>query len=299
MRKGIIKLFGVMVIVAGILSCNRVDDVHITTQVEEKVLESTNAFNGQEVNQSSFAPQTYAVSPSLLAHFRHYCQRNAGPVTSNYPDGEGVVTSGTSQQICCPTSYMMAANCLSSYSGVGYDFSGNFLRYMVDTYTNSRYTYLFTMYQHANTVDNNLFFAIKSGPHPNKTNEPNRAVIKQFMQNALYNDCFVLVSLKASLKNFNVVNNPLLYVKDASNPDLTNYPSYISPNHGGGHVIVIIAIEVDNSGDGIVTYIDPLAKTRANGRSNKRYVRYSTLLNSMKASSSDNASYNAIAIGLN
>lgn len=273
-------------------SCNKRDDDVVNPLMEEKV------DNGNVAGKISYSGgyPIYEVDPSILAYFQHYCQRNAGPKTNDYPNGENIVSSTTSMQICCPTSYMMAANCLSKSRGVSYDFSGNFLKYMVNKYP-SNYKYLFTMYQHANNVDNNLFYALKSGNDPSKTNEYSRESIKGFMQNSLYNNCFVLVSLNANVLNINIVNNQLLYQKNGSNPDLTSSPSYISPNYNSGHVVLIISIEIDASGDGIVTYLDPLAKTKTN-QSNRRYVKYSTLLNSMKSSSSDNNSYNAIAIGL-
>ena len=94
------------------------------------------------------------------------------------------------------------------------------------------------------------------------------------------------------------------------NPDLGTSPLYITSkpeensSNIGGHVIVLIAINTDATGDGVVTYLDPLAKTRSG--SNRRYVKYSLLLDSMAESGTtliDGRNrvnyYDAFSIGLN
>lgn len=94
------------------------------------------------------------------------------------------------------------------------------------------------------------------------------------------------------------------------NPDLGTSPLYITSkpeensSNIGGHVIVLITINTDTTGDGRVTYLDPLAKTR-NG-SNRCYVKYSLLLDSVAESGTtliDGRNrvnyYDAFSIGLN
>lgn len=86
-------------------------------------------------------------------------------------------------------------------------------------------------------------------------------------------------------RNISLIDNEL---DKFMNPDLGTSPLYITSkpeensSNIGGHVIVLIAINTDATGDGIVTYLDPFAKTR-NG-SNRRYVKYSLLLDSMAES---------------
>ena len=94
------------------------------------------------------------------------------------------------------------------------------------------------------------------------------------------------------------------------NPDLGASPLYITSkpeensSNIGGHVFVLITINTDATGDGIVTYLDHLAKTR-NG-SNRCYVKYSFLLDIMALSGTSIIDgrnrviyYDAFSIGLN
>ena len=89
-----------------------------------------------------------------------------------------------------------------------------------------------------------------------------------------------------------------LFSSDPSiNPDVSSGNSLYINTTGGGHVILIIGITVKQEwgNDGIVCYIDPLAIDHY--PSNRRYVRYSKLLNSIESAEGNN--YKFITVGLN
>ena len=144
------------------------------------------------------------------------------------------------------------------------------------------------------------------------------------MQNALANDKFVIVGVNM-YGSWSRVNNSNLYLNSSSNPDLSptaeTSSTYITTNKYGlyqkststtscrgvnlvttsgvyGHIIVIIKITVNNiDGTGIVEYIDPMADSKPYGVSNRRYMSYTRLLESMKINGCYNA-YDAISVGL-
>lgn len=95
-----------------------------------------------------------------------------------------------------------------------------------------------------------------------------------------------------------MVNDYRLFSSDPSiNPDVSSGNSLYINTTGGGHVILIIGITVKQEwgNDGIVCYIDPLAIDHY--PSNRRYVRYSKLLNSIESAEGNN--YKFITVGLN
>ena len=295
----------IMVVMVGSIftSCDNDDEYPMPSQISKV---------NQSFDRDSVAPTTraanssYKISESILSYFVHYCQRNAGPVKPGYPNAEGLVSLSVSQGLCCPDSYMMAAACLAHYKdgyATSYNTTGSKLVGIINAISGKTYQYLYVMANYANNRDASFLVAAKSGDKPgDETIQYSRSKIKTFMENALANNKFVIVNVNAKIYNYNTVNNSSLYLNNSSNPDLGSSPSYISTNNEGstvgGHVILIIGIETNHTGDGVVTYIDPLAITRSNGLSNRRYVKYSTLLNSMKISGSDDDAYDAISVGL-
>lgn len=255
-------------------------------------------------NSSISGNQTiYEVAPTIVANFQHYCQRNAGPASATYPNGTGNLTDDQSRRACGPTAYMMAANCIAKYINpyTGYSASGTKLAEIVSKTGVS--TYLTDLVNYANNYDNSFLIGVYNGPQ-----KTNRALSKQFIETALANNKFIITAVNARTYDYYTVNNSNYYYNNSSNPDLnasgdvasgTN-KNYITTNTSngttiGGHIILIIRIVVNNNdGTGIVEYIDPLAITKPTGISNRRYVSYTRLLNSMVANGSPN--YDAISI---
>ena len=288
-------------------SCTNDDDDFPVTAHETQL--------DQALDQDSVAPMTraanssYKISESRLAYFVHYCQKNAGPQTTNYPDGEGLVSSSVASTYCCPDSYMMAAACLAHYKdgySTSYNATGTKLVGIAsgaNSYYPYNYEYLLCLYNYCNGNDYSFLNATKTGSSSTSTHESSRSATKTFIENALSNNRFVMVNVNVYGSYDNVNATKYYSTSSSTNNDLTTSPTYITSNDEStsgvyGHIILIIGIETNSTGDGIVTYIDPLAKTRSGGASNRRYVRYSNLLNSVLYAG-NNSNYDAISIGLN
>lgn len=299
--------FGTLMIMVGTFtSCDQNEDLNQVPQTETVVVDTSYV-----QTRVMAIPQKYAIDEAILQYFQHYCQRNAGTPTKTYPNAESAMSSDKSQSVCCPTSYMMAASCLARYKGLSYGFGGAKVESLTQDHKNlvtasdgtqtSAYKFLFTMADHANSQDGSFLRGYKSGDSPrDQTRQKSREKIKKFMESSLQQNRFVLVNVNCYLTSVSVVNDSRLYQNSLSNPDRTNSPYYITVQDESkklklGHVILIISIETNQTGDGVVAYIDPLAKSKS--PSNRKYVKYSTLLNSMKISGS-NDYYDAIAIGL-
>lgn len=149
--------------------------------------------------------------------------------------------------------------------------------------------------RYANTTDGSFITS------STKLSCSNRSNIKDFIETSLANNKFVMMNINASIYSYSTVNNNLLYQNSSNNPDVSYGNSlYISesdetPNSIGAHIILIIRIDKDINGNGIVQYIDPLAITRSS--SNRKHVLYSKLLNSNQISG-NNSYYDAISVGL-
>lgn len=251
------------------------------------------------------ANSSYAISGDILAHFRHYCQRDAGHSKRGYPNAEGAISDADAGAACCPTSYMMVSACLAQYKGYlpeVFAVSGARLGRIISG--EPEYRYLSKMADYCSSKDRN-FLSVET-----KFKESDRGTIKNFLESSLSRNRFVIVNVNAHTYQIKTVNDSRLFENSSRNPDLGYSPLYITSkpeennSNIGGHVIVLIAINTDATGDGIVTYLDPLAKTR-NG-SNRRYVKYSLLLDSMAESGTtliDGRNrvnyYDAFSIGLN
>lgn len=269
-------------------------------------VQSTEVESSLQSIDTRAANSSYAISGDILDHFRHYCQRDTGHSKKGYPNAEGAISDADAGTACCPTSYMMVLACLAQYK-----------RYLPEVFAVSgarlgriisgepEYRYLSKMADYCSSKDRN-FLSVET-----KFTEFDRAKIKNFLESSLSRNRFVIVNVNAHTYQIKTVNDSRLFENSSRNPDLGSPPLYISAESEegsrsvGGHVIVLIAINTDATGDGVVTYIDPLANTR-NG-SNRRYVKYSLLLNSMLVSGSvqydkkDKISkncYDAFSIGL-
>lgn len=275
-----------------------------TTQKEDILLSKSVSTSGGKT--------IYELRPAWLGLFQHYCQRNAGPVSSSYPNAEGIMTSTDAQKACGPTSVMMAAACLSKncVPARTYPVNGTKLQSIYNTvksYVGSGSITLASLVWYVNNYESHLTASSIATTSRSATN--------QFIKDALQADKFVIVSVNGYLNDINVVNNPNLYVNSSSNPDLVSQGNVTSSSSGNarnyisdanesstgpaGHIIVVLRLVIDNNtGSGVVEYIDPLAKPRPNGQSNKRYVSFTRLLNSMKLNGVNDSVYDAISIAM-
>lgn len=261
----------------------------------------------------------YEVDPAIMTYFQHYCQKNAGPVTSNYPFAEGIITANAAGKCCGATSYMMAAGCVAKYldPNTAYAVNGAKLSNLIGAMQTTIDLTKPLIYGRQNDAsflrveDNFGYYASVSNPASPKVSS-DRTLTKNFMQQALANDKFIVAAVNV-YGNITIVNDSKFY-DPANNPDLNptgtvttgankNYMTDRDESvYGvGGHIIVIVKITVNLSdGTGVVEYIDPLAKPRfdvnGNPLSNRRYVSYTRLLNSMSSNGSS-SNYDVISIG--
>jgi len=258
--------------------------------------------NEAQLKSASSSKTTYGIDSDILEYFQHYCQRNAGPVLPNYPDATGDITKDQSMAACGPTSYMMVSFCIANYINQERicNVSGSKLARIIKKTGVS--TNLKKLQKYGNGYDGTFLEVIY-----NDEQSSSRSATKKFIQNALNENRFVIVGINANTHNYNVVNSDNLYYKTSKNTDLNDSGSkssnYISIKEEAGnihgHIIIITKIIIDNDiGTGIVEYIDPLSQTRESSSytSNRRYVSYSRLLNSMSVNGSS-ANYDAISIG--
>jgi hypothetical protein len=206
----------------------------------------------------------------------------------------------------------MSAYCLAKYKEPNtlYQCNGTKLSSLYNIIASSGIVTVNHLSSYANNYDNSFLIGNNCNVAPNNSSDP-RAAIKTFMQNSLTYNKFVIVGVNMYGTVFNTVNNVNLYSStNGINPDLNssgeiingtnrNYISTADENSSvGGHIIVIIKITVSSlDGTGVVEYIDPLAKTRPTGLSNRRYVSYTRLLDAMKMNGA-NTQYDAVSIGL-
>jgi hypothetical protein len=223
----------------------------------------------------------YGLDDNILSCFQHYYQG-----VTNY---------------CCPSSYMMAEGCLLRLKNGwnSYEVSSTKLHEIINN-SEGHYSILTTMENYCNTNNRNILFADFYQPDDNLSNE-RRVKMKTFLLNSLSSNKFVMVNVNI-MNNANIVNDNCYYQKEG-NPDLYGGSGYIRTENEGskvdkvevvGHVILLIGITTGENHDGIVTYIDPLAHTRT--VSNRRYVKFSTLLNSMRIAGT-NGIYSALSVG--
>lgn len=255
-----------------------------------------------QLKSASSSKTVYGIDSDVLEYFQHYCQRNAGPALYNYPDATGNIEKTQSMAACGPTSYMMASYCIANYINQERicNVSGSKLARIIKKTGVS--TYLTDLEIYANNYDGSFLEAIY-----NKREKKSRSSTKNFIQNALDENKFVIVAINANTQSYDVVNSSNLYYNSSKNPDLNDSGSkssnYISIKEEGGsihgHIIIITKVTIDNDiGTGIVEYIDPLSKTKSSSsyKSNRRYVSYTRLLNSMSVNGGS-AYYDALSVG--
>lgn len=143
--------------------------------------------------------------------------------------------------------------------------------------------------------------------------------MKVFLETALDQNMLILVAIRSDVGNYQKINE---FTKDDNltlpdqqhNKDVAfggDYYFKTTPSTSGGHIILLTGINIWNTGNGVVTYLDPLAQSRTDLPNkfenrvyaltgsyvnNARYVLYSKLLNSMLANGAD-GNYSAVAVG--
>lgn len=267
----------------------------------ENVTSPEDTMNTPSILKSSSGTSFY-INESILQHFVHYCQRQAGPVSlPNYPNAEAKLSLSDATSACCATSYMMAAACLAHYkdgSSSQYNATGTKLAGIVSGFKSisaSDWTSIRTARSYCNSTSYDGGWLVGTYLTPTL----DRATAKTRLETYLSSNKFVLVPVSAYTTDYATVNQDVLFQNTSSNPDLSSTASslnYIKTSGGNGHVILVIRIDKnDNSSEGgVVTYIDPLSTTRS--PSNRKYVSYKRFLDSMLAN--NNQSYPMTAIAL-
>lgn len=195
---------------------------------------------------------------------------------------------------CNYYSYVMAASTLAHYldgdktqynvtstkiTSVGNDVNSDYMYKMVEYAKGHDYTFIKAKY----ITDNNA--AVKD-----------EAEFETFIQNALKDNCIVIVNMRG---NYDNASDSKLYSDDPSvNPDLGNSPIYMNGDKSEiGHIFPIVSIKVNpKTGDGIVGYFDSCAEHKE-GKNNVKYVSYSNLKKAV-LSASLAGGYNAYYVGL-
>lgn len=261
-------------------------------------VENIPAENNSTLKSSSGT--SFYISESILQYFVHYCQRQAGPISTNYPNAEGIISLSDATGACCPTSYMMAAACLAHYkdgSATQYNATGAKLSGVITgfkTFT-SGWKSIITARNYCNSTSYDGGWL--KGTYLNFSNSQ-RSSAKAQLETWLANNKFIMVPLSVYTSSYTIVNQNVLFQNTSTNPDLsstTSSSNYVRTSGGSGHVVLVIRIDKDenSSEGGIVTYIDPLSTTRST--SNRKYVSYKRFLDSMIA---NNGSYPMTAIEL-
>lgn len=265
---------------------------------DENIIDGSVSGSEMMKTSTSGTQTIYEVDPVILGNFQHYCQLNAP-----YP------VNGSSA--CGPTSYMMSAYCIAKWinSNTSYTCSGSKLSNIVSV--TGTPTTLTQLESYAINYDSS--FIKKESLYTS-----NRSTMNQFIKDQLTNNRFVIVAVNM-YGSSSRVNNSNLYLNSSSNPDLEatseSTSTYITTKYGiyqktnncrgtilttssgvYGHIIVLIRLVTNSDGTGTVEYIDPIASTKPSGVSNRKYVSFTRLLNSMSINGCSN-NYDALAIG--
>jgi len=194
---------------------------------------------------------------------------------------------------------MMAANCISLYKGLSYGANATKQQQIFNVVgANAN---LYQLWAYGNNYNASFLRARLLAV------TYSRETLKSWIENYLAENSFIIVGVNAYVTNAsNLVHNNEYYSTSSSvNPDVdgsTLPQKYIvsqaigtsSNGYGvGGHVIIITGLNKNNpAGTGMITYIDPISK--GHSPSNRKYVSYTRLLDSIIANSS--GGYRVLAI---
>jgi hypothetical protein len=297
------KIFTLVVLVLGIMTTTLTScDNDETFTAPTSGVEDPKGSNARITPLGNYT--MYEVDPTIMAYFQHF-----------YQQGSGTGTIGG--HACGPASYMMGAYCLAGYKDRPYP-----TQYAINA---GKQSYIYTEIKKNNgnnpikTTDltafgNNVKYDGNWISCEDK-NTSDRADMKTFIQQALTNNKFVVVAINAYDFDPKYPKNANLYNSDPSNYDLSatgevstgsynwNYISTLdeSPENStnkliGGHIIIIVRLRVNLDGTGVIEYVDPLAPNH--NPSNRKFVSYTRLLNSMAMNGIYDTQYDAMSIGL-
>lgn len=269
-------------ILLSIASCDRKDDVVQVAQNQFFVTGGgANARSAGIVNGFSI----YEISPTIMGYFNHYCQKDFSsssiPNLNNYG--------------CGPVSYTMATRCIQAYKGgLLNPSSWSDKAKQVATIAGCPMG-IANLPSYVNSYDFNNYinYVTQFGLTSNED-------MKNFIQNSLYNDAFVLCPVNAYLVGATYiangatvqrVNNPIFFSADPNvNPDLSTVENsssnYISQSDEGGkvdgHFVLVTRLYRANSSpdNSYVEYIDPIAQEHS--PSNRRYCNLARFVQAMK-----------------
>lgn len=298
-------------------SCSNDDDLLLAGDSQTESVSSLAQDSVKAVTRSMTTSdhELWLSTRNLLTH---YCQRKAGHIDTGYPYAEGAITTALSKTVCLPTCYMMAAHALGDLYGYSFALTGTH----VGTITSQLGVY----YKSLSNLKNKIISGSIDGTNfltCERLSTTNRSEMKSFIENCLDRNFPVLVAVRADVSGtnaYNKLNNISTYTNLLSpsqtyNPDMqygTSSDQYILTPSGStnGHIILLTEVSKWETGNGPVSYLDPLARSRGTGSDytypspyysygsyweNRRYVLYSRLLDSMLANSADGY-YNAVAI---
>jgi hypothetical protein len=245
-----------------------------------------------EKTTSSGKLTTYEIKPEIMVNFKYYYQLNApSPV-----DGS---------KACGPTSYMMATYCLAKYkygNNCTYTCDGEQLKTIVGKTGVS--TDILDLYTYAKKTDNSFLVA-------DKKSTTDRELIKKFITSSLANDRFIITFITGYVYKPSTATKECFWSNDGSvNADMKmtgniktgampNYITGLNENGTtiGGHIIILTKfVQTHLDGSGYIEYIDPVASSHS--PSNRRYVSFTRLLDSMMWNGSGDNMYDALSLGI-
>ncbi len=171
----------------------------------------------------------YQVSQTIMQHFQHFCQKNAGPVTTAYPNAQGTLSSSAASSACGPTAYMMATACLAKSQDPNTLYQCNATKLANIVRTTGTSISVIKALTYGKVQDKSIVSVLDNfGYYPTGSNlispkiSADRTKTKTFMQNELSNDRFLIVPLNIYFAE-KIVNDERFYNNDATNPDLNDY----------------------------------------------------------------------------
>ncbi len=286
-----IKIMVVSLLIMLFVSCNKDEMINQQELIHKNKVSSLGNVSGAKLSTSGLYP-VYEVKSEIMMHFQHFCQFNA--------------TGGVDGSAACgPTSYMMAAYCLAKYKDPNTLYRCNATKLTNIVQQTGVSTNILKLYNYALNYDNSFLT-------PSKLSTTNRETMKTFLKDALANDKFIITFITGYVYSPSTVNKKCFYtntssinsdMKPTGNTKIGTNPNYITGlnENGstiGGHIIVLVRfVQTAADGSGYVEYIDPLAN--AYSPSNRRYVSFSRLLDSMMWNGDGNTTYDALTLGSN
>lgn len=264
-----------IVVVALMSSCDKSFDEPMALSEQHQVEDSSLVqLRANQITESR------GIDENILRKFKHYCQLNNDEGANDY---------------CCPTSFMMSVACLLNYHNAWNKFS-------VSRQKLSEFAQVGVPGAEYDNVDQKDFVEdAYSNIEVDVYRLNDRTLAKSMIEYGLRNNKFVIVSARtligrAGQDRFFTTDDSRKYdlrLPLSNDNSLTN--RYVLDHGGTSHALIILRIDKWNTGNGIVTYIDPYHQTKSG--SNRKYCLYSHLMNSMDHSSLGYNAYNFALVG--